>query len=323
MRAGSEIHVVEAEARRAMADPLVREDSALAAQIRDFVAHRVKELRQLKPIDNDEVARAGGPAVKRAAPKLDDHHATEEEVRTSAHRLLEQFENYASHYFEPESKTIAERLAALQREHPKWVRIEYVQHCEATLARLSSRRQEFDNHIDALQRRLVHAAEVGEHDLARKLLQRLSSIHSMHPQVLSDDRFAEIRAEMSRAGKILEHRRSLDELVRRERQVSAEIRSLWHSVHHFHQMARTADHDGEDFRQAEADYRKAVREFQSHDSEWLSAMILELLDVLGDWTHPPPRVEAQLDRFVKSVRESLKHIHREIQQIEREQQGQN
>lgn len=315
LRAGSELSTFQTELRRALADPLVRSDPELQSQIQAFAALKLNELRRAKSTaeshpSTPHVRSESHPAL------MDEHQPTEEEVRAAARRLLQQFETYATHYFEPESNSVLERLLELHSKHPEWVKADYIEHCRYVAREIRERRQNLNAHIQQLTTRLFKAAETGAHDDASKILQRLSTIHTMHPQVLSDEQIASIRDRMSKAGRVHEHRLALERLVKREQKIAAELRQLSHVIHQFHQIARTERPDAPEYKRAELNYLKAVREVTSHDGEWLSAMILELLDILGDWTHPPPRVEAQLDHFVASIRSSLSHIRTEIQQIE-------
>lgn len=317
-RGGTEPRTLANVLRRALADADVRADPALAAMIRDFGRQRAKFLDEFKPTHANQTSKAPVIQHEYGTAANVGHVATEEEVRIASDRLMRQFDEYAVHFFEPEAREICERLRDLQRRFPKWIPVAAVNHADQTLARLATRRQEYDNYIRQLEHSGKTAAESGDHEAAAKVVKRLSTIHATHPQLLSDDRLNEIRKSLAQAGSIHEHRAALQELIDRERAVIEELKSLAQAVHRFHRMARTADHDSEEYRQAEADYHRAVQEVRTHDKEWLSALILELLEIIGGWAHPPPRIEAQLDKFVETVRASVKNLRREIIEIETE-----
>ncbi len=317
-RGGTEPRTLANVVKRALADADVRADPALAAMIRDFARQRAKFLEEFKPTHVNQLTKTPVIQHEYGAAANVGHVATEEEVRIASDRLIRQFDEYAAHFFEPEAREICERLRALQARFSKWIPVAAVQHCDQTLARLSSRRQEYDNYILQLEQSGKAAAESGDHEAASRVVKRLSTIHATHPQLLTDDRLNEIRRGLAQSASIHEHRAALQELIERERAVIEELKSIARAVHRFHRMARTADHDGNEYRQAESEYHRAVQEVRTHDKEWLSALILELLEIIGEWAHPPPRIEAQLDKFVETVRASVKNLRREIIEIETE-----
>lgn len=318
VRGAVDHRTLEQELRRALDDADVKKDPALGGMIRAFVAERVRELAKLKPQHSAEHAIGMQPGALPNVMHRDNHVAHQEEILGAIDRLAIHFDDYATRFFEAEARSTFERLRELADAHPQWVSPSIMTHCRELLDKLGPRRREFLEHIESLAKRAEKAAMAGDHDHASKILRRLAGVNAAHPQMLPDERFAQIRERMSKAGKVHEHREAIQRLIARERSVAKEIKSLTHAVHHFHHVSRTASHDSDSYRQAEAAYHAALEQVQAHDKEWLAALILELVDILGEWTHPPHKVAAQLDRFVASVRKSLHKLHREIEQLRQE-----
>ena len=53
--------------------------------------------------------------------------------------------------------------------------------------------------------------------------------------------------------------------------------------------------------------------------EWLSEVVLELADLLVEWTVPPLGAEGQIDRFLDSITAGMRSIRAEMGEIESEQ----
>lgn len=308
------------ELNRALADPEVRKDPTLAGMIRDYAAQRMRDITSLKPQHTAQQTLGVRPTAT-SQPDTDHsvpHIAHEEEVRSAVDRLMRHFDEYASHFYDTEARASLERLCELRQAYPQWVDETIVAHCTEALQSLATRRQEYAAHIEQLADQAVHAAEAGDHAAAPSILRRLAGINATHPHMLSDHEFARIRERMTRAGSVHEHHVAIQNLIERERKIAAEIRTLAAVVHDFHKIARTTLHNTKEFRDAEARYHVALAEVKTHDKEWLASMILELLDLLGEWTHPPPKIEAQIDQFVSAVRASLHQLRSEIREVESE-----
>jgi hypothetical protein len=103
--------------------------------------------------------------------------------------------------------------------------------------------------------------------------------------------------------------------VAREKAVSDEVRKLAECVHRFHRTIREMPHDDPLFEIAEAEYRAAVREIRHHDKEWLADLMIELNEKLEALHDPTGQSEAQVNRFLTSVRSALNTIIQEIREI--------
>ena len=136
---------------------------------------------------------------------------------------------------------------------------------------------------------------------------------------MTDQQFARIRNEITQGGEDHEHREAARLLVRRERAVASQIKRLADVVHEFHLVSRRVAHDSDTFRRCERKYQAAVRAVRSHDSEWLAGLILELDAFLDELHDRSGRSEAQVDRFLSSVRRAHQGLRREMSEISNEQ----
>jgi hypothetical protein len=84
-------------------------------------------------------------------------------------------------------------------------------------------------------------------------------------------------------------------------------------------VACTVPDTSEEFRKAEATYLRTIQKVRTYDTEWFSGVVLELADLLAEWTVPPLGAEGQIDRFLDSISRGLKRIRAEMREIESEQ----
>ena len=69
-------------------------------------------------------------------------------------------------------------------------------------------------------------------------------------------------------------------------------------------------------RSAETTYLRALQEAWADDTERLAGFVLELANLLAEWTEPPLRAAKKIDHFLESIRLGLKRIHAEIREID-------
>ncbi|MBX3395796.1 MAG: hypothetical protein KF841_10550 [Phycisphaerae bacterium] len=320
-RGGIDARTLQNELRRALADSEVQSDPILAGMIRAFGVQRANELAQNKP-KKGAASVAHVPASAIQTEHIEASHADRsEDVRNAVTRLVRQFDEYAARLYEAESRAIFDRLRELREQYPQSVSNDSLEHCQAILNGIADRRARYQSQLDELAEQAIASARAGDHDRSSSCLRRLSSIHTAQPQLLPEDRLNDIREAMSKAGSAHDHHVVIETLIAREKSLATEIKELAASVHRFHHIARTTDHGSPEYREAEQAYRETLRAYRTHDRDWLAGVILELVDILGEWTHPPPRVEAQLDRFVADIRSALAHIRQEIGEIESDRDG--
>jgi hypothetical protein len=180
---------------------------------------------------------------------------------------------------------------------------------------------EFGQHINALTDQAIAAARSGDHETVARRLRQLSSLHASRPLLLPGGKFDAIRKRITEASADAEHRAAAEELVARERAVAAEMKKLATIIHQFHVASRRVPHEGPLWAAAEATYRRAVQEVHSRDTEWLAELILELDTYLDEIHDPTGRAEAQVDRFLTSVRAALAQMQGEIRAIQSEEKA--
>ena len=71
-----------------------------------------------------------------------------------------------------------------------------------------------------------------------------------------------------------------------------------------------------EFHRAEEIYLRILHEVRLHEEDWLTEFVLELADVLAEWSVPPPGAEQQINCFLERVRVSLDRIHTEMRRID-------
>jgi hypothetical protein len=76
-----------------------------------------------------------------------------------------------------------------------------------------------------------------------------------------------------------------------------------------------------EFRRAEEVYLQVLHEVRLHEEAWLAEFVLELADVLAEWSVPPPGAEQQIDRFLEKVRAGIERIHKKMGEIDSERRG--
>jgi hypothetical protein len=295
---------------RVLADREVQQDSALLSMIKGFIAER-------------EAAFAAAHAGGHAATVSQIAHTVQASRRSAgaAHReaqlrmesLERQFHEQILHLHEAEAELAMEKMRALAEELPGMVSAEKLSQGQASLERLKEKRRAIDRQVERLATQAVAAARRGDHDGAAKALKRLSSFHALHPQLLSEQRFAEIRGRIVQASDRQDHREATRRLIERERAVATEIKDLAAAIHRFHKRAVALPYDTAEYRRAELAYHQAVLALKSHDAEWLAGLILDLVDLLSELHDPPPEnVQRQVDHFVASVRSALSRLRGEV-----------
>lgn len=302
---------------RAMNDPDVRSDDLLANMIRSYVAERHVELRQRQWQKAMEEAKREGKLEAAQLP-VEPPSTSSAGIYSVVRRLGVEFGQRAGDLDEAAAQGVLIRLRDLHGEHPQAFESQPLAEYEAALKRLTERIRRIEDQIEQVAGHAISSAAKGDTDAMATALQRLASVRSAHPRLLSEERLAEIRDAVLNAGEEHEHRLAAKALIERERAVAVELKALSERIHRFHRLANETPHNAQAYRKAEMDYVQAVKDVRTHDTEWLAGFILELADLLEEWGDPPPEAQTQLDRFLHSVRSSLTHLRSEIREIEQE-----
>ena len=153
------------------------------------------------------------------------------------------------------------------------------------------------------------------------LTRRIWAIHALFPILLPEETARAHQDRIARISDEHEQRESARDLLIRERAVAAEIKKLAAIIHHFHEVTEGMEPDDPEYRTAEQSYHAAVLAVRGHDNEWLTGLLLELETLLEEVHDASGRAEAQVDRFLASVRSALAQMRREIHTIRTERPG--
>jgi hypothetical protein len=193
----------------------------------------------------------------------------------------------------------------------------YAQRIEKLRARLEG----FRGQIDTMARDALAAARRGDAEAAAKLMHRLSAIHVAHPRLLDEPGLERIRLDIVVANEGHEDGLMTRRLIERERAVAAKMKRLAATVNDFHRIVCTVPDTSAEFRRAEEVYLQVLQEVRLHEEDWLAEFVLELADVLAEWSVPPPGAEQQIDRFLEKVRGGIERIHKKMGEIDSERGG--
>lgn len=185
---------------------------------------------------------------------------------------------------------------------------------------LTKRHEQLEEHrgqVAALAQQAQTAAQRGHAPKAVKLLRRLTAIHATHPHLLDDAGLAQARHDVAQASEGHDDRLITRDLVQRERGVAAEMKQLAMAVSAYHRAVFLQPDDPAERRRAARLYLRVLREVRLHEKDWLTDFVLELGDVLANWSTPPAGAEQQIDRFLEKLRMSLRRIRKQMGEIDR------
>lgn len=121
-----------------------------------------------------------------------------------------------------------------------------------------------------------------------------------------------LRAEIHRGGHEHETQEAAREFAARQQEVVARIKNLAGIVYRFHQLAERLPPTDNAYRRAELNYRQALAEIRTLDTEWLTGLVLQLEALLDDLDDPTGQMQTQLDQFIFNVRTALNRLCLEI-----------
>ena len=176
---------------------------------------------------------------------------------------------------------------------------------EQRIEKLRARLEEFRSQIGTMARDALAAARRGDAEAAAKLLRRLSAIRVAQPRLLDEPGLEKIHQDIIGANEGHEDRLRTRSLIERER-----------AVDDFHRIVCTVPETSAEFRRGEKVYLQVLDEVRLHEEDWLAEFVLELADVLAEWSVPPPGAEQQIDRFLEKVRVGIERIHKQMGEID-------
>lgn len=321
-RESRDVDALEQMLRRAMMDSDVREDTALQSLIRAEVQGRRVELaEQSRTAGSAAGARKtmsgrATPASEPSAP------VSPEQVRDDFNRLVRLMATSLEQGNETETRSVFGRMRSLQQQHPEVIPPAAIAEYEQQTRVLQRHIKELSDEIADVGNRAVASARKGKEEELGLCMRRLVAIHAAHPRLLDNERLNRLRHEVAVAAEDRrQHRLIAHRLLERERAITAEIEKLAESVRAFHQAACAGTVSAEEMRRAEAAYLETVKSMRTYDGEWFPAIVLELADLLAEWTVPPLGAEAQIDRFLDGVTAGVEAIRAQMREIDERRDG--
>jgi hypothetical protein len=306
--------------KRALADPDVRDDPTLQSMIRAELEKRRAELEQkLQSQESSPPPPEPRPNWRSEFPEPGPT-TTPEQDRESFNRLAQTLCASLERGDEKETGVILGEMQALQERRPEVIPATVIGDYEQRFEKLRVRRQQLTDEIAVLQQQAVSASRKdSKQDLGRSM-RRLTAIHAAHPLLLDEPGLENVRRNVADAAdERREHQLTTKKLLERERAITSEIKKLAAAVREFHRVACTVSDTSDEFREAEATYLRTIQRVRTFDTEWFSGVVLELADLLAEWTVPPLGAEGQIDRFLDSISKGLVSIRAEMRKIESEQ----
>lgn len=321
LRESRDVPSLEQAAARALGDEDVRDDPELQAMIRAEVEERRADFSVRTP--SALPAKERTPAVLEPAQAVALPPASREQVQDSVERLAHELSTLLSRDELIQAEAVLTRIEDLCEQNPTFVPSDRVEQCRGELRERQHHLERVARQVSLLERQAIEASRAGREDDVSAMLRRLGTIHALHPRLLTVDRIDAIRGAVTKAAERHEQVAAAEELMHRERTVATQVRALAESVHRFHEAARRLPHESAAYNRAEAEFHECLRRLRGFDEEWLASLVLDFADLFAEWRNHPPAAEAQVDRFVASVRSSLGRIRDEVREIdgERSQAG--
>lgn len=353
LRETRDLASLERVGARALQDREVRADATLESLIRAELGQRRAEFareRESQEASNDARrrrpkagrganagARPSRPEVQRRSeigrqpsPTVAPEHQPEarpvplapisppppEPAQVAFDQLAQALSGWLLSNDESEALAVWGQMQALQAENPEVIPAAALQSYEQRIGKLRMRLEHFREQVAALAQEAVTASGRGDAQAVAKLMRRLTAIHVTYPRLLDQAQLHQIRADIIHANEEHEDGLTARRLVEREEAVAAEIEKVAAAVHEFHRVVCAVPDTSAEFRAAEATYLRTLKAVRAHDTEWLAGFVLELADLLAEWTEPPLRAARKIDHFLESIRLGLKRIHVEIGEID-------
>jgi hypothetical protein len=214
-----------------------------------------------------------------------------------------------------------EQMRTLHEKNSGVISASELERYEQRIEKLRAKLEEFRDQIDTMAKDAIAAARRGDAEAAASLMRRLSAIHVTHPRLLDEPGLEKIRQEIVGANEGHEDRLRTRGLIERERAIAAKMKRLAAAVNVFHRIVCTMPETSAEFRRAEEVYLQVLQEVRLHEEDWLAEFVLELADVLAEWSVPPPGAEQQIDRFLEKIRVGIERIHKKMGEIDSERRG--
>jgi hypothetical protein len=237
--------------------------------------------------------------------------------RVAFNELKEAFGGALKASDEHAAQTACAELRSLHERRADIVSATDLNKFEQQITQLHEQLEEHRTQIAALTEQAQTAAHQGDEAHTIKLLRRLTAIHATHPHLLDEAELEKARRDVAQASEGHDDRQITRELIQRERDVTAEMKQLAEAVSAYHRALFHQPEDLVEQRRAARRYLRVLREVRLHEKDWLTDFVLELGDVLANWSTPPAGAEQQIDRFLEKLRMSLRRIQKQMGEIDR------
>ena len=320
LRETRDLATLELSSTRALADRDVRGDPTLESMIRADVQRRRAELEQETQRERSLAAPAKPCSDVPPVPSEPIPIMPPDQVLEAFDGLAQTLTTSLERGDETETRVVIGKMRGLQEQNPGVIPPTTVADYERRVGQLRAHLQQLTDEIAVLAQQAVSASRNGsEQDLARSM-RRLTAIHAAHPRLLDEPGLEDVRRDVADvADERRQNQLTIKKLLERERAITAEIKKLASAVRDFHRVACTVPDTNEEYRRAEARYLRTIQKVRAYDMEWFSGVVLELADLLAEWTVPPLKTEGRIDCFLDGISAGLDSIRAEIREIESEQ----
>jgi hypothetical protein len=319
-REARDLNSLEQISARALADPDLHDDQTLQSMIRAELQKRRAEFEQELQAEQSRAASLRSRADKQSTPPELIPAAPPDEVREAFNRLARTLSTSLERDDGTETSAIFGKMRALHEQSPGVIPAAVIEEYEQRVEKLRVHIKQLTDEIAALAQQAVSASRKGSEQGLARSMRRLTAIHAAHPRLLDEPGLEDVRRNVADAAdERRQHRLTTKNLLERERAITAEIKKLAAAVRDFHRVACAVPDTSEEFHQAEATYLRAIQKVRTYDTEWFSGVVLELADLLAEWTLPPLGAEGQIDRFLDSIEAGLDRIRAEMRRIQSEQ----
>lgn len=322
MREATDRLALERTSHRILHMSEVRGDPELERLLRACIGEREAEIRARQArflADESRTGRTPPIASPVRVPVAPDPLMEKVHAAHEYQQCMRAFEDRLHLFDVPAAQRVLDQMEQLGRKHADVVSKPALERCRVDIARVEMKKQQFTAEVDQLAHQAIHAASTGQIEVAARALRRLSSIHATKPSLVSDVMLDNVREQLAKAGQSADFREAARALVDREKSVMTELNQLASIIHDFHRASHEIPHGAVEYAEAERRYFEAVRAVRRHDKDWYADLIVETGDLLADLHDPTGRASEQVERFLDSVRTSIREMVSEIRLIAAEQ----
>jgi hypothetical protein len=319
-RETSDLDSLQKTSARVLADRDVSNDPTLQSMIRSDLRNRQAELDQKLRMEQSQAAPPSTRTVDVPAPVELIPEVPPAQIREEFGQLVQVLSELLDCGEVDDCRSTLEKMKALHKRNPEVISAFEIGEFEKRVATLRVQIQKLTEEIRNLKLIAVKASHKGSKKNLVRSLRRLTAIHAAHPRLLDDSQLEDVRREVANAARERSHHLlTTKRLLDREGSVTAEIKVLADAVRNFHRVAIEVPDTSEKFHEAEAIYLRAIQEVRTYDTEWFSGVVLDMADLLAEWTVPPSGAKGHIDRFLDRISAGLAKIRSDMREITNEQ----